>query len=58
MLIKTRGTDDRTLDVARNGLAAVYRAQGRVNEAELASAPMVRNLTTRYGPVVLRQKYR
>lgn len=58
MLVKTRGTDDRSLELARNGLAAVYRAQGRVNEAELASAPVVRNLTTRYGPVVLRQRNR
>ena len=58
MLVKTRGTDDRSIELARTGLAAVYRAQGRANEAELASAPVVRNLTTRYGPVVLRQRSR
>lgn len=58
ILVKTRGTDDRSIEIARNGLAAVYRAQGRVNEAELASAPVVRNLSTRYGPVVLRQRSR
>ena len=57
-ILARKGTDERSLEMARNGLATVYQAQGRVNETGAAAAPSVRNLTTRYGPVVLRQRAR
>ena len=54
-----RETDDNLLEIAQKGLAAVHRAQGGTGEAEVAAAPVaVRNLSTRYGPVVLRQRAR
>ena len=49
--------DERSIELAHNGLAAVYQAQGRTVDAELAAVPKAHQ-TAHTAPVVLRQRAR